>query len=36
MMFASHVGLDIDSSSLGDTLSGIFNEELGIVIQIKK
>lgn len=36
MMFASHIGLDIDTSSLGDALSGLFNEELGIVIQVKK
>ncbi|XOD69801.1 MAG: phosphoribosylformylglycinamidine synthase [Sodalis sp. (in: enterobacteria)] len=35
MAFAGHCGIDIDISTLGDdTLSALFNEELGAVIQI--
>lgn len=37
MMFASHVGLNVDLSALGqDPLAALFNEELGAVIQIKQ
>lgn len=35
MAFAGHCGLDIDISALGDdSLSALFNEELGAVIQV--
>lgn len=37
MSFASHSGLDIDISALGDNaLASLFNEELGVVIEIKQ
>jgi phosphoribosylformylglycinamidine synthase len=36
MMFASHVGITADIGSLGkDALAALFNEELGVVIQVK-
>ena len=36
MAFAGHVGLDIDVTALGaDTVSSLFNEELGLVIQVQ-
>ncbi|ANE55485.1 phosphoribosylformylglycinamidine synthase [Methylomonas sp. DH-1] len=36
MLFAGRKGVDLDLSDLtGDTLSGLFNEELGAVLQIK-
>ncbi len=37
MAFASRCGLDIDLSKLpGDNLSKLFNEELGVVVQVRK
>ena len=37
MAFASHIGLDISLDSLqGDTISALFNEELGAVIQVRR
>jgi phosphoribosylformylglycinamidine synthase len=36
MLFASRLGLNLDISSLpGDTLAKLFNEELGVVVQVK-
>ena len=36
MSFASHTGLDLQLNDLpGDTLSALFNEELGAVVQVK-
>ena len=36
MAFASHIGLDINLDQLnGDALSVLFNEELGVVIQVR-
>ncbi len=34
MAFAGRVGIDIDIEGLGDPLAALFNEELGVVIQI--
>jgi phosphoribosylformylglycinamidine synthase len=37
MMFASRLGVNLNLASLGnDTLSALFNEELGAVLQVKK
>ncbi|HEU0187264.1 MAG TPA: phosphoribosylformylglycinamidine synthase, partial [Gallionellaceae bacterium] len=37
MMFASHIGLDVNLDALpGDFLSALFNEELGAVIQVRR
>jgi phosphoribosylformylglycinamidine synthase len=37
MVFAGHIGVDIDISALpGELLSALFNEELGAVIQVRK
>lgn len=36
MAFASHAGLSVDISQLGDSVGGLFNEELGAVIQVKR
>ncbi|KAJ3352098.1 hypothetical protein HDU83_008376 [Entophlyctis luteolus] len=37
MCFAGHVGIDVDVSSLGpDPTSALFNEELGVVFQIRQ
>jgi phosphoribosylformylglycinamidine synthase len=36
MLFAGRLGVDLDISALGDdTLSALFNEELGVVLQVK-
>ncbi len=35
MAFASHCGLDIDISHLGESLPVLFNEELGVVVQVR-
>jgi phosphoribosylformylglycinamidine synthase len=35
MMFAGHCGLDIDLTDLGGDLSCLFNEELGMLFQVK-
>ena len=36
MAFASHIGLDVKLDALkGDTISALFNEELGAVIQVR-
>lgn len=36
MAFAGHVGLDVDVTALGaDPLNSLFNEELGIVVQVQ-
>ena len=36
MAFAGHTGVDVDISSLGqDPVAALFNEELGVVIQVK-
>ena len=36
MAFASHAGLSVDISLLGDSVGGLFSEELGAVIQVKR
>ncbi|KAJ3084504.1 hypothetical protein HDU99_000506 [Rhizoclosmatium hyalinum] len=37
MAFAGHVGVDLDISALGgDATAALFNEELGVVIQVRK
>ncbi|KAI9337967.1 CobB/CobQ-like glutamine amidotransferase domain-containing protein [Obelidium mucronatum] len=37
MSFAGHVGVDLDVTSLGTNyISSLFNEELGVVIQVRK
>lgn len=36
MAFASHAGLSVDISQLGDSVAGLFSEELGAVIQVKR
>jgi len=37
MMFASHIGLDVNLDALaGDAISALFNEELGAVIQVRR
>jgi phosphoribosylformylglycinamidine synthase len=36
MAFAGHCGLEINLNGLGDTLSVLFNEELGAVIQVSQ
>ncbi len=37
MAFASHIGLDINLDTLeGDTISSLFNEELGAVVQVQR
>ncbi|HVL02337.1 MAG TPA: phosphoribosylformylglycinamidine synthase, partial [Dongiaceae bacterium] len=35
MAFAGHVGVSVDTSSLGEALPALFNEELGAVIQVR-
>jgi phosphoribosylformylglycinamidine synthase len=35
MAFAGHCGIDINLTTLGDTLPVLFNEELGAVIQVR-
>lgn len=35
MAFASRCGLELDIQGVDDVLSGLFNEELGVVLQIK-
>jgi len=37
MAFASHIGLDINLDELkGDTISALFNEELGVLVQVRR
>ncbi|NQY51362.1 MAG: phosphoribosylformylglycinamidine synthase [Piscirickettsiaceae bacterium] len=35
MAFSAHIGLDVNLCGLGETLSVLFNEELGAVIQVR-
>ncbi|MGC1508807.1 phosphoribosylformylglycinamidine synthase [Ketobacter sp.] len=35
MMFASHCGVGVDITALGDAIPALFNEELGAVIQVR-
>ncbi len=37
MAFASHIGLDINLDNMqGDTISALFNEELGAIVQVRR
>ncbi|WP_455379952.1 phosphoribosylformylglycinamidine synthase, partial [Acidihalobacter prosperus] len=36
MAFASHCGLDIDLDDVNDPIACLFNEELGVVIQVRR